>query len=111
VQLMLTFATPFKLVCKWAEVKDFEELDRWRQHDDAVTLDGRDFVWTARRPANLQQSALATNEIHNLLEMAVQDSGDRFSDRFKRARLDSWSQLIDAKEQLEKRLEEPIPYT
>lgn len=111
VQLMLTFATPYKLVCKWAEVKDFEELDRWRQHDDAVTLDGRDFVWTARRPANQQQSALATNEIHNLLEKAVQDSGDRFSDRFKRARLDSWSQLIDAKEQLEKRLEEPIPYT
>jgi serine/threonine protein kinase len=55
VQLILTFATPFKLVCKWAEVKDFEELDRWRQHDVAVTLDGRDFVWTARRPANLQQ--------------------------------------------------------
>jgi hypothetical protein len=105
------FATPYKLVCKWAEVKDFEELDKWRQHDVAVTLDGRDFVWTARRPANQQQSALATNEIHNLLEKAVQDSGDRFSDRFKRARLDSWSRLIDAKEQLEKRLEEPIPYT
>jgi len=111
VELMLMFKNAHQLFCKWAEVRDFEELEHWRHHEDAVTLDGRDLAWTAMRPANPQQSALAAIELHNLLRKAVQDSGDRFSDRFKQARLDSWSQLINAKEQLEKRLEEPIPYT
>ncbi|MEE6140854.1 hypothetical protein SKC41_31775, partial [Mycobacterium sp. 050128] len=30
---------------------------------------------------------------------------------YRHARLNNWSKLIDAKEQLEKRLEEPITYT
>ena len=111
VEMMLTFKSATQVFCMWAEVKDFEELERWRQHEDAVALDGRDLAWTAMRPANPQQSALAAIELRNLLEKAVQDSGDRFSDRFKQVRLNNWSQLIDAKEQLEKRLEEPIPFT
>ena len=111
VDLMLRFKNPHQLFCVSAKGSDFEDLERSRQHEDAIAIDGRDLAWTAMRPANPQQSALATVELHNILEKAVQDSGDRFSDRFKQVRLDSWSKLIDAKEQLERRLEEPITYT
>lgn len=111
VELMLIFKSPHQLFCKWAELRDFEELERWRQHQDAVTLDARDIAWTAMPPVNPQQAAMAAVELHTQLEKIVQDSGDRYSDRFKQVRLNSWSQLVDAKEQLEKRLEEPITYT
>lgn len=111
VELSLVFKSGHQLLCTRAEIKDFEELERWRQHEDAVTLDGQDFAWSAQRPANPQRSAAAAVELHLLLEKAVQDSGDRFSDRFKQARLTNWSRLIEAKELLEKRLEEPVTYT
>jgi len=110
IELKLAFKTSQKLVCIWAEVKDFEHLESWRRHEHAVTLDGRDFAWTASRAANPHQSALATDELHTLLAKAVQDAGDQVSDRFKQMRLNNWSALIDATEQLEKRLEEPISY-
>jgi hypothetical protein len=110
IECTLAFSTPQKLVCIFAEVKDFEHLESWRRHENAVILDGRDFAWTASRPANPQQSALATHELHTILAKAVQDAGDQVSDRFKQMRLNNWSALIDAKEQLEKRLEEPIRY-
>ena len=110
IECKLAFSTPQKLTCIYAEVKDFEQLEHWRRHENAVTLDGRDFAWSASRPANPRQSALATNELHTLLAKAVQDAGDEVSDRFKEIRLTNWSALIDAKEQLERRLEEPIRY-
>jgi Protein kinase domain len=110
IELKLAFKTSQKIVCIWAEVKDFEQLESWRRHENAVTLDGRDFAWTASRPANPHQSALAAHELHTMLAKAVQDAGDQVSDRFKQMRLTNWSALIDAKEQLEKRLEEPIRY-
>ena len=110
LELVLAFKTSQKLVCIRGEVKDFEHLEVWRRHEHAVTLDGRDFAWTASRPANPHQSALATEELHTILAKAVQDIGDKVSDRFKQMRLTNWSKLIDAKEQLEKRLEEPIRY-
>ena len=75
IDLKLAFKTTQKLVCIWAEVKDFEQLEFWRRHENAVTLDGRDFAWTASRPANPQQSALATHELHTLLAKAVHDAG------------------------------------
>lgn len=111
VELVLVFKNGNQLLCTRAEIQDFEELERWRQDEDAVTLDGRDFAWSALRPANPQRSAAAAVELHLLLQKAVQDSGDRFSDRFKQARLTNWSRLIEAKELLEKRLEEPVTYT
>lgn len=111
VQLVLTFDNDYKLVAKRAEIGDFEQFATWRKRDEAVLLDGRDWVWTARRPANPTQMALATKEISQILQKAVQDSGDRTTDRYRHARLNNWSKLIDAKEQLEKRLEEPITYT
>ncbi|MEU8632695.1 AAA domain-containing protein [Amycolatopsis sp. NPDC048633] len=111
VELVLIFKSDSRLLCTRAELKDFEELERWRQDEDAVTLDGQDFVWSAQRPTNPQKSAEAAVELHTMLQKAVQDSGDRFSDRFKQARLTNWSRLIEAKEQLEKRLEEPVAYT
>lgn len=110
IELTLAFKTSQKLVCIWAGIKDFEQLESWRRDENAVTLDGRDVAWTALRPGNPHQSALATNELHTLLAKAVQDAGDQVSDRFKQMRLNNWSALIDAKEQLEKRLEEPISY-
>jgi hypothetical protein len=111
VDLMLRFNNTHQLVCLRAAIRDFDDLERARQHADAFVLDSRDFTWSALRPANPQRSALAAAELHRMLEKAVQDSGDRTSDAFKQARLSSWSQLIDAKEALEKRLEEPIAYT
>ncbi|MGA4540885.1 AAA domain-containing protein [Uniformispora flossi] len=110
VELVLVFKNHNQLFCIRAEIKDFEDLERLRQAEDAVTLDGRDFAWSAVRPANPQKSAAAAVEIHLLLQKAIQDSGDRLSDRFKQARLNNWSSLIEAKEQLEKRLEEPVEY-
>lgn len=110
IECTLAFGNSEKLFCTWAELKEFEDLESWRRHETAVTLDGRDFAWTASRPANPRQSALAAHELHAMLAKAVQDAGDQVSDRFKRMRLDNWSSLIDAKEQLEKRLEEPIDY-
>jgi len=107
---MLTFKNPHQLFCMWAEVRAFEELEHWppcrgRSHvgRPRPCLDGH----APREPRGSRrwrQSSFKT-----FCEKAVQDSGDRSSDRFKQARLDSWTQLIDAKEQLEKRLEEPNP--
>jgi hypothetical protein len=111
VELVVVFKNGHQLLCTWAEIEDFEELERWRQNADAITLDSRDFTWSPMRPANPQRSAAAAVELHLLLQKAIQDSGDRFSDQFKQARLTSWSQLIEAKELLEKRLEEPVTYT
>ncbi|WP_433476561.1 AAA domain-containing protein [Spirillospora sp. CA-142024] len=111
VELVLVFKNGNQLLCIRAELRDFDELERWRQDEDAVTLDGRDFTWSALRPSNPQRSAAAAVELHLLLQKAVQDSSDRFSDRFKQARLTNWSRLIEAKELLEKRLEEPVTYT
>ena len=110
IECRLKFAENNKLVCTWAELKDFEYLEAARRDQNAIPLDGRDFTWTASRPANPHQSFLAANELHTMLAKAVQDAGDQVSDRFKQMRLDNWSALIDAKEQLEKRLEEPINY-
>jgi hypothetical protein len=110
LELSMVFTDQYKLLAKWAKVTDFETLERFRANEDAVPIDGRDFAWTAERPANPKQAALAALEIRTALEKAVQDFGDRFSERFKQARLNSWSQLIDAKEKLEARLEEPITY-
>ncbi|MBM7078332.1 AAA domain-containing protein [Micromonospora humida] len=111
VELVLVFKNRHQLLCTRAAIKDFDELERWRQNDDAIVLDGRDFTWTALRPTNLQRAAASADELHLLLEKAVQDAGDRHSDTFKQVRLTNWSQLIEAKEALEKRLEEPISYT
>lgn len=110
LELGMVFTDQYRLLAKWAKVTDFEALERFRANEDAVPIDGRDFVWSAERPANPKQAALAAIEIRTMLNKAVQDFGDRFSERFKQARLNSWSQLIDAKEQLERRLEEPITY-
>lgn len=110
VEMGIVFTGPYQMLCRWAELKEFDELERWRQHEDATMLDGRDYAWTAGSPINPQQSAQAAVELRGILEKGVQDAGDRFSDRFKQARLNSWSTLIDAKEQLELRLEEPIQY-
>lgn len=110
LELSMVFTDQYKLLAKWAKVTDFEALERFRANEDAVPIDGRDFVWSAERSANPKQAAMAALEIRTALEKAVQDFGDRFSERFKQARLNSWSQLIDAKEKLEARLEEPITY-
>jgi serine/threonine protein kinase len=110
LELGMVFTDQHRLFAKWAKVTDFEALERYRANEDAVPIDGRDFSWSADRPVNPRQSAMAANEIRTLLNKAVQDFGDRFSERFKQARLNNWSQLIDAKEQLEKKLEEPISY-
>ena len=110
LELSMVFTDQYRLLAKWAKVTDFEALERFRSNEDAVQIDGRDFSWSAERPANPKQAAMAAIEVRALLNKAVQDFGDRFSERFKQARLNSWSQLIDAKEQLERRLEEPITY-
>lgn len=110
LELGMVFTDQYRLLAKWAKVTDFEALERFRANEDAVPIDGRDFAWSAERPANPKQAAMAALEIRTMLNKAVQDFGDRFSERFKQARLNSWSQLIDAKEQLERRLEEPITY-
>jgi len=110
LELSMIFKDSHRLLAKRARVTDFEALERYRANEDAVSIDGRDFAWSAERPANPKQAAIAAHEVRTLLNKAVQDFGDRFSERFKQARLNSWSQLIDAKEQLEKRLEEPITY-
>lgn len=110
ISLTLVFKNSQRLLCIWAETKDFEQLEILRRNESAVTLDGRDYAWTASRPANPHQAALATHELHTMLQKAVQDAGDQVSDRFKQLRLNNWSALIDAKQQLEKRLEEPIQY-
>ncbi|MFG1917860.1 AAA domain-containing protein [Micromonospora sp. NPDC048898] len=111
VELVLVFKNRHQLLCTRAAIKDFDELERWRQNDDTIVLDSRDYTWTAQRPTNPQRAAAAADELHLLLEKAVQDAGDRNSDTFKQARMTNWSQLIEAKEALEKRLEEPINYT
>ncbi|SCL35858.1 serine/threonine-protein kinase [Micromonospora aurantiaca (nom. illeg.)] len=111
VELVLVFKNRHQLLCTRAEVKDFDELERWRHKDEAVVLDSRDLTWTTLRSTNPQRAAAAADELRLLLEKAVQDAGDRHSDTFKQARLTNWSQLIEAKEALEKRLEEPITYT
>ncbi len=110
VELGIVFTGPYQMLCKWAELKEFDELERWRQHEDATMLDARQYNWTAGSPFNPRESAQAATELRAILEKCVQDAGDRFSDRFKQVRLNSWSTLIDAKEQLERRLEEPIRY-
>ena len=110
LELGMVFKDTYRLLAKWAKVTDFEALERFRANEDAVPIDGRDFLWAAERPANPKQAAMAALEIRTMLSKAIQDFGDRFSERFKQARLNSWSQLIDAKEQLEKKLEEPITY-
>ena len=110
LELGMVFTDQYRLLAKWAKVTDFEALERFRANEDAVPIDGRDFAWSAERPTNPKQAAMAAMEIRTLLNKAVQDFGDRFSARFKQARFNGWSQLIDAKEQLERRLEEPINY-
>ncbi|NYE38629.1 hypothetical protein F4692_003779 [Nocardioides cavernae] len=110
LELGMVFTDQYRLLAKWAKVTDFEALERFRANEDAVPIDARDFAWSAERPANPKQAAQAALELRTLLSKAVQDFSDRFGERFKQARLNSWSQLIDAKEQLEKRLEEPISY-
>jgi hypothetical protein len=47
VELVLVFKNGHQLLCTRAEIKDYEELERWRQDEDAVTLDERDFAWSA----------------------------------------------------------------
>ncbi|WP_328397982.1 AAA domain-containing protein [Nocardia sp. NBC_00416] len=111
VKLILVYEGDTKLVCKRAEVSNFEELEYLRRLPEAVMIDSRDLVFTARPPIRPQESARAAFDLRNRLRKSVQDAGDRSSDRAANARLDTWSKLIDAKEQLEKRLEEPIIYT
>lgn len=110
LELSMVFKDQYRVLAKWAKVTEFEALERYRAHEDAVPVDDRDFCWSAEVPTNPKQAAIAASEVRTLLSKAVQDFGDRFSERFKQARLNSWSQLIDAKEQLEKKLEEPIKY-
>ncbi|MDP7707437.1 serine/threonine-protein kinase [Mycobacterium sp. TY815] len=111
VKLVLAFEGDTKLKCFRAEVADFEDLEYLRRLEEAVMLDSRELVFTARPPVRPHESAKATWELRARLRKAVQDAGDRSSERIKNARLTSWSKLIDAKEQLEKRLEEPITYS
>jgi hypothetical protein len=111
VRLKLKFTTASSLICIAAEIKDFEQLDSLRRRPSAVVLDSRDFVWTTSAPTNPRRSAEGKAEVRALLEKAVQDAGDQSSDLFKEKRLNSWSALIDANQQLEQRLEEPINYT
>ena len=110
LELGMVFVGEYRLLAKWAKVTDFDGLERFRANENAVPIDGRDYSWSAERSANPRQAAAAVLEIRSLLYKAVQDFGDRFSERFKQARLHSWSQLIDAREHLEKKLEEPITY-
>ncbi|UCA22903.1 AAA domain-containing protein [Mycobacterium kansasii] len=111
VKLVLAFEGDTKLVCIRAEVADFEDLEFLRKLNEAVMIDSRDLVFTARRPIRPHESAQAAFDLRNRLRKSVQDAGDRSSERITNARLDTWSKLIDAKEQLEQRLEEPITYT
>lgn len=110
VKLVMAYEGDTKLKCIHAEVNDFEDLDRDRKRSEAIMVDSRDYVFTARPPLRARESAQAAHDLRNRLRKSVQDAGDRTSERFKNARLDAWSKLIDAKEQLEKRLEEPITY-
>lgn len=110
VKLVLAFEGETRLKCIWAELADFEDLEYLRRLEEAVMLDSRELVFTARPPLRPQDSAKAAWELRTRLRKAVQDAGDRSSDRIKNARLTSWSKLVDAKEHLEKRLEEPITY-
>jgi hypothetical protein len=57
VKLVLVFEGDSKLVCKRAEVNDFEELEFLRRLDEAVMIDSRDLVFTARRPIRPHESA------------------------------------------------------
>ncbi|WP_217158099.1 serine/threonine-protein kinase [[Mycobacterium] fortunisiensis] len=111
VQLMMKFVTDAKLLCVRAEVMDFEDLDRWRSDKNAVPLDRQDFSWSVAPATNPQRAALAAHALNTLIKKAVQDAEDRTSEWFKQTRIRDWSILIDAKEQLEERLEGSIAFS
>ncbi len=67
VKLVLAFEGDTKLVCIRAEVTDFEDLEFLRKLNEAVMIDSRDLVFTARRPIRPQDSAQAAFDLRNRL--------------------------------------------
>lgn len=98
------------MVCTRADVRDFYELEARRRSPAAVLLPSDQYIWTARQPASPLAAYRATNELHELLRQAIQDAEDRDSERFRQSRLDGWSRLIEAKEELDRKLEDPVGY-
>lgn len=99
------------MVCKRAEVRDFYDLERRRRLASAVLLPSDKYIWSARPSANQRIVVQNTQELRGLLGQAIQDAADRESDRFFHARLDGWSRLIEAKEELDRKLESPVEYS
>ncbi|MFJ6454013.1 AAA domain-containing protein [Paenarthrobacter sp. NPDC091669] len=103
--------TSGSMVCTRADVRDFYDLETRRRSPAAVLLPSDQYVWTARPPASPLAAHKASKELHDLLRQAIQDAEDRDSERFRQSRLDGWSRLIEAKEELDRKLEDPVAYS
>ncbi|BCW52729.1 MULTISPECIES: serine/threonine-protein kinase [unclassified Arthrobacter] len=99
------------MVCNRAGVRDFYELERRRRMPGAVLLPSDEYIWTARPPRQQLAAIQAARALRSLLSQAIQDAEDRESERFRQARLDGWSRLIEAKEELDRKLEDPVGYS
>ena len=111
IELTLVFDSPRqKLTCVRAEIKSFEDLDRRRRDANAFVYDRRDVDWSAASPASIVTAATTAMDLNTQLAAAIQDAQDKAGEKIRQKRLDDWSRLIDAKEQFERRLEEPIAY-
>lgn len=98
-----------RFLVKWVTESNYEDLESRRNHSNAIQLDSRDYTWEVSLSAAFGLSARAANEFYMLYTAEL----DRLENRFAangQDRLNSWSQLINAKETLERRLEEPIAY-
>lgn len=99
------------MVCNRAGVRDFYDLERRRRMPGAVLLPSDEYVWTARPPAQQLAAVQGARELRSLLSQAIQDAEDHESERFRQARLDGWSRLIEAKEELDRKLEDPVGFS
>ncbi|ERI39054.1 hypothetical protein M707_02020 [Arthrobacter sp. AK-YN10] len=102
--------TPAGMVCTRADFRDFYELEARRRSPAALLLPSDQYIWTARQPASPLTAYRAAKELHELLHQAIQDAEDHDSERFRQGRLDGWSRLIEAKEELDRKLEDPVGY-
>ncbi|MHA7157033.1 AAA domain-containing protein [Glutamicibacter endophyticus] len=103
--------TPAGMVCTRADVRDFYQLEVRRRSAAAVLLPSDKYIWTARPPASSLAAYHAAKELQELLRQAIQDAEDRDSERFRQSRLDGWSRLIEAKEELDRKLEDRVEYS
>lgn len=111
-ELLLTVKnTGQGMLCSRASVRDFYELERRRRMPGAVLLPSDEYVWTARQPAQQLAAVQSVKALRSLLSQAIQDAEDRESERFRQARLDGWSRLIEAKEELDRKLEDPVGFS